>query len=214
MFSNPLETLLSRRRFMATILGSIAAIGLSAPALADWLDASQVRSFGAMILDMYPKGPVGKTRYASGDNPFLQAAWFDRGNYTISPNPLFKNLWIQGGPRARTFFGDNPSDAPALNKIPFVKWNRRYAYVSSTHMMLPRGLNLVYDQSGGEIASGILLHAKFVNTFAERAKIEAARKEHFNAGQESAIYAANDPDNLTFWGKCALSKSCKIALIP
>jgi hypothetical protein len=39
-------------------------------------------------------------------------AWFDSGNYTISKNPLYGNLWIQGGPRARVFFADDPYRAP------------------------------------------------------------------------------------------------------
>ncbi len=119
-------------------------------ALADWLDASDVRSFGAMLLDMYPKGPVGQTTYRRGDDPFQTANWFDPGNYFMTQNKLLKNLWIQGGPRARSFFASKPKQAPALNKVPFVKWRRPYAYVSSTHMMLPRGLNLVYDQQGGK----------------------------------------------------------------
>ncbi len=87
-------------------------------------------------------------------------------------NPRFGNLWIQGGPRARVFFPDDPERAPALNKIPLVKWDRRYAYVSSTHMLLPRGLNLVYDEWGGEKASGMLLHTKFLDTFTDKAEEE------------------------------------------
>ncbi|MEO1640308.1 MAG: glycosyltransferase family 2 protein [Pseudomonadota bacterium] len=173
-------------------------------ALADWLDASQVRSFGAMLLDMYPKGPVGETAYQRGDDPFAHAGWFDPGNYTMTRNALMKNLWIQGGPRARAFFAGKPRQAPALNKIPFVKWRKPYAYVSSTHMMLPRGLNLVYDQQGGEKTSGILLHAKFLNTFGEKAQEEAARAEHYKAGREYKSYAERhgaDPDLWCQWSE-------------
>ena len=173
-------------------------------ALADWLDASEVRSFGAMLLDMYPKGPVGETSYARGDDPFETASWFDPGNYFMSQNKLHKNLWIQGGPRARSFFASKPKQAPALNKIPFVKWRKPYAYVSSTHMMLPRGLNLVYDQQGGEKASGILLHAKFLNTFGDRANVEAARAEHYRKGSEYKTYAERhgaDPDLWCQWSE-------------
>ena len=32
-------------------------------ALTDWLDVSQVRSFGAMLLDMYPKGRIDEVPY-------------------------------------------------------------------------------------------------------------------------------------------------------
>ncbi|MCK0097525.1 glycosyltransferase family 2 protein [Yoonia sp. F2084L] len=173
-------------------------------ALADWLDASGARSFGAMLLDMYPKGPVGQTHYARGDDPFEVANWFDSGNYIMTKNKLLKNLWIQGGPRARSFFASKPKQAPALNKIPFVKWRKPYAYVSSTHMMLPRGLNLVYDQQGGEKTSGILLHAKFLNTFADRATEEAQRAEHYRAGREYKTYAerhGTDPDLWCQWSE-------------
>lgn len=164
-------------------------------ALADWLDASEVRSFGAMLLDMYPKGRVSAPLYRAGDNPFSVLNWFDPGNYIITRNPLYQNLWIQGGPRARAFFANKPKQAPALNKIPFVKWQRGYAYVSSTHMVLPRGLNLVYDQSGGEKTSGILLHAKFTNAFGQRAPEEARRGEHYGAAREYKFY---DP-NIDLW---------------
>lgn len=94
-----------------------------------------------MLLDMYPKGRLDEQPYQSGQNPIEIASWFDSGNYSLSRNFGFANLWIQGGPRARVFFKDDPKKAPALNKIPLVKWDRRYVYVSSTHMLLPRGLN-------------------------------------------------------------------------
>ena len=168
-------------------------------ALADWLDASNVRSFGAMLLDMYPKGPISQTDYGKGDDPFSIACWFDPGNYTIAMNKLLRNLWIQGGPRARYFFANKPKQAPALNKVPFVKWRKPYAYVSSTHMILPRGLNLVYDQQGGEKTSGILLHAKFLNTFGPRAIEEAARGEHYKAGREYSSYVERHGADPDFW---------------
>ena len=109
------------------------------PALTDWLDASSIRSFPAMLLDMYPKGRLDETPYREGQDPFEIAAWFDAGNYSFKRNWRYGNLWVQGGPRARCFFPDRPERAPALNKIPLVRWNRAYAYVSSTHMLLPRG---------------------------------------------------------------------------
>jgi len=73
------------------------------------------------------------------------------------------------------FFPNAPEKAPALNKVPLIKWRRRYTYASSTHMVLPRGLNLVFDEDGGEKASGVLLHTKFLNTFSEKAIEELER---------------------------------------
>ena len=157
-------------------------------ALCDWLDASEVRSFGAMLLDMYPRGAIDAQPYVEGLDPFEIACWFDASNYTISRNPRFSNLWIQGGPRARVFFADKPREAPALNKTPLVRWHRGYAYESSTHMLLPRGLNLVYDQWGGEKASGCLLHAKFLDTLTHKAEEEAQRGQHYAQSAEYLAY--------------------------
>jgi hypothetical protein len=165
------------------------------PALTDWLDASSVKSFGAMLLDMYPKGPITAQPYEEGQNPFSIACWFDSGNYSITRNWQFGNLWIQGGPRARVFFQDKPERAPALNKIPLVKWDKAYAFASSTHMILPRGLNQVYDEWGGEKTSGILMHAKFLDTFTVKAAEELKRKQHYaNSHEYKAYYAGLDQE--------------------
>ncbi|WP_372885587.1 glycosyltransferase family 2 protein [Shimia sp.] len=170
-------------------------------ALTDWLDASSIRSFSAMLLDMYPKGRIDEHPYQPGQNPLEIANWFDSGNYTMDRNWLYRNLWIQGGPRSRVFFPEAPEKAPALNKIPLVKWNRRYAYVSSTHMLLPRGLNQVYDEWGGEKASGALLHTKFLDTFTTKAAEELHRKQHYAASVEYVAYAKALKDNPELWCK-------------
>lgn len=168
-------------------------------ALCDWLDASSIRSFGTMLLDMYPKGSLDETNYLEGQDPFEIAKWFDAGNYQISRNPTYGNLWIQGGPRSRVFFKHAPDQAPALNKIPLVKWDRKYVHVSSTHMLLPRGLNLVYDEWGGEKASGCLLHAKFLDSFPEKSAEEVNRREHYSGGREYRAYEAHLAGGRTLW---------------
>ncbi|WP_408607891.1 glycosyltransferase family 2 protein [Acidimangrovimonas sediminis] len=170
-------------------------------ALTDWLDASSIRSFGAMLLDMYPKGRLDAQPYREGTDPFEIANWFDSGNYTIQRNHRFGNLWIQGGPRARAFFPQEPERAPALNKIPLVKWHRHYTYTSSTHMLLPRGLNLVYDEWGGEKASGCLLHAKFLDTFTRKSAEELTRRQHYANSHEYRAYAAGLKDDPDLWCK-------------
>jgi hypothetical protein len=171
-------------------------------ALTDWLDASSIKSFGAMLLDMYPKGPLDRQPYRPGQDPLEIACWFDAGNYSISRNRAYGNLWIQGGPRARLFFADDPGRAPALNKIPLVRWNHGYAYISSTHMLLPRGLNLVYDEWGGEKASGLLLHVKFLDSFGPKAREEIARRQHYAGSKEYLAYARSEnPDLWTPWSE-------------
>ncbi len=170
-------------------------------ALTDWLDDTGVRSFGTMLIDMYPETGIMDAPYHEGQNPFEVAPWFDSGNFMITRNPTYGNLWIQGGARARVFFQNNPLKAPALNKIPLVKWHRRYAYVSSTHALLPRGLNQVYEEQGGEKTSGALLHAKLINTLGEKAKEELLRGQHYAASGEYKAYAKQLEDNPVFWNK-------------
>lgn len=170
-------------------------------ALTDWLDASSVRSFSAMLLDMYPKGRINERPYRSGQNPLEIASWFDSGNYSISRNWKYWNLWIQGGARARMFFQDNPEEAPALNKVPLVKWTKEYAYVDSSHMLLPRGLNLVFDQWGGEKTSGVLLHTKFLDTFSAKAAEELKRRQHYAKSVEYLAYARSLNEDPELWCK-------------
>lgn len=170
-------------------------------ALTDWLDASSIRSFSAMLLDMYPKGPIEEAHYTRGSDPLELANWFDAGNYAIRRNPRFGNLWIQGGPRMRAFFADEPARAPALNKIPLVKWQRGYAYVSSTHMLLPRGLNAVHDEWGGEKTSGLLLHTKFLSSMGAKAEEELSRRQHYAASREYRAYAAGIGEGTDLWCK-------------
>nr|WP_206295683.1 glycosyltransferase family 2 protein [Pseudohalocynthiibacter aestuariivivens] len=154
-------------------------------ALTEWLDRKEFTSFGALMLDMYPKGPLDAQTYQAGSNPFEILQWFDGGNYMIQKKKELQNLWIQGGPRARNFFTTNPRRAPTMGKVPLVKWDRRYAYVSSTHSLLPRRLNHVYDDQGGEKTSGILLHTKFLHMIADKSAEEKNRGEHF---ANSALY--------------------------
>ena len=152
-----------------------------------------------MLLDMYPKGPMHEQPYREGQNPFEIASHFDSGNYTISRNWPYLNLWIQGGPRARLFFADEPRKAPAMNKIPLVKWHPSYAYVSSTHMLLPRGLNLTYETAGGEKTSGCLLHAKFLDTFAAKAEEELQRGQHYAESHEYRAYREGIAQERDLW---------------
>jgi len=168
-------------------------------ALTDWLDASAIKSFSAMLIDVYPRGDIAGQPYAEGTDPLAIAAWFDPANYTIQKNSEYGNLWIQGGPRARAFFADNPWKAPALNKIPLVRWERHFAYVSSTHMLLPRSLNLVYDEDGGEKASGCLLHAKFLGDFAEKAAVEMTRQQHYADSVEYRAYDGSRTAPADLW---------------
>lgn len=173
-------------------------------ALTDWLSEGSIKSFGVLLIDMYSKRPVEKTPYREGTDPVAKLGWFDAGNYTIRRNQKYGNLWIQGGPRQRVFFADAPEKAPALNKIPLVKWRRGYAYVSSTHSLLPRGLNQTYDEWGGEKATGCLLHAKFLDILKDKALEELERTQHYAASREYRAYSKVIGTGTRLWNESSV----------
>ncbi|VAV87636.1 FIG01027485: hypothetical protein [hydrothermal vent metagenome] len=168
-------------------------------ALVNWLEQNSIKSVGALMLDIYPKGPLKDQTYQPGDDPLKTLNWFDGGNYMIQHQPKLENLWIQGGVRARHFFANDPRRAPTMGKTPFVKWHRRYAYVSSTHSLLPKRLNHVYDDQGGEKMSGVLLHTKFLPIVIEKSTEEKKRGEHFANSRLYEGYYKGLMDNPDLW---------------
>ena len=134
------------------------------------LDKIGQRAFGALMLDLYPKGPIGQEGALE---------WFDSGPFrSIRQKPLL-NLWMQGGARERVFFADEPKRSPTLNKLPLIRWSRRYAYVNSTHSILPPKLNLEYDGPGSIDLPGAILHRKFEPSIVSKSETERGRAEHF-----------------------------------
>lgn len=148
-------------------------------ALTGWLESSGQPSFGAVMLDMYPKGPIDTPQYHPGDDPLDVLQWFDAGNYRHQRHPVYQNAWIQGGVRERVFFADDPRRAPTLNKTPLIRWHWRYVYVSSTHQVLPRRLHDVFDFTHDTRTTGVLLHTKFLPIIADKSAEELARRQHF-----------------------------------
>ena len=53
-------------------------------ALTSWLDNQKIPSFGAMMLDMYPKERVQDCAYVPKQNLFDILNWFESGNHFIS----------------------------------------------------------------------------------------------------------------------------------
>jgi Glycosyl transferase family 2 len=166
-------------------------------ALTYWLDRCGTQALAAMMLDLYPKGPLTDVTYTAGQDPCKVLTWFDAGDYSVQLQPKLRNLWIQGGVRGRVFFAQTPHRAPTLGKLPFVKWNRRFAYVNSTHSILPRRLNVAYATDGGELTSGLLLHTKFLPQIVDKSDEEILRRQHFaepDAFVDYHRHAASGPD--------------------
>ncbi|AUH32708.1 glycosyl transferase family 2 [Paracoccus tegillarcae] len=151
------------------------------------LDEIGQPALGALMVDLYPKGSIGQPL---PDGAVLPDAldWFDAGPYRMQVQQPKLNRWVQGGVRARTFFADRPDQAPTLNKLPLIKWNRRFAYANSTHSALPRRLNLSYDGPGDPRLTGVLLHTKFTPDIVQRSIEEKRRRQHFNRPDDYTAY--------------------------
>lgn len=156
------------------------------PDLTHFLDGQGVGAMGALMLDLFPKGHIEDQSYRPGQDPTEVLRYFDAHGYWAQRQHPLGNLWLQGGPRARMFFAQTPERAPTLNKIPLIRWSRRFAYVNSTHSALPRGLNACVSDAA---VTGVLLHTKFLPSLAARSAEEKQRREHFgDPGQFDAYY--------------------------
>lgn len=149
------------------------------PALVAWLESEGLPAMGCLMLELYPKGPLTAARHVPGQDPVAVLPFYDAANYTIRLRSDLGALWVQGGPRARAFLADRPERGPTLTKVPLVKWHWRYAYWNSTHFLLPRRLNRVFESDGGERISGALLHTKFLPQIAAKSAEEKRRRQHF-----------------------------------
>lgn len=156
--------------------------------LTTWLDAQGQPAFGALMLDLYPEGPLGTQSYDPEGDPTEVLNGFDPAPYRTQRQSPLGNLWVQGGVRERVFFADQPQRSPTLNKIPLVRWSRRMAYVNSCHSALPRELNFAYDGPGGQAPSGVLLHTKFLPGIIEKSQSEKLRRQHFHDPDQFGTY--------------------------
>lgn len=165
-------------------------------ALAAALEAGGHQALGALMVELYPKGPLSETSYTAGQDPIEALPYFDATGYRAKRQRPARNLWVQGGPRDRVFFAEAPARAPTLNKLPFLRWRRGYAWLNSTHAALPPRVNLSWSGPGDPRLSGALLHTKFLPVIVEKSADATHRAEHFGAPDEFAAYhdaVASDP---------------------
>jgi hypothetical protein len=157
-------------------------------ALTDWLDTRGIPAMGALMLELYPKGRITDASHRSGQNPTEVLNWYDAANYTMHRKPGIGALVVQGGPRPRALLAD-PARGPTLTKVPLIRWHWRYAYVNSTHALLPPRMNLVYG-CAGETLTGALLHTKFLPVIAAKSTEELHRQQHFGDPRAFGEYHA------------------------
>jgi glycosyl transferase family 2 len=156
------------------------------PDLVQFLEDDRRACMHALLVDAYSDRPMSETVLVEGTDPFAVCPFFDRDGY-VQTEGWGNGTWIQGGPRLRKHFPDAPHGAPALNKIPLVRWTRTSHFRHSTHDAYPRRLNRSHTQ--GEVSvTGALFHFKLVSALTAKAEEEAVRGEHYDGGREYAHY--------------------------
>jgi hypothetical protein len=151
------------------------------------LDAIGQPSLFCLLLDAYGQGPLSQTTLAPGADPFEVCPWFDRFNLTQRFDAATRSFWVQGGVRMRRFFADRPDQAPALNKVPLVRWSAGLRYVSSMHHLNDPRLNCTVHERPDAV-SGVLFHFKYVSLLRSKAEEEMVRGEHYAGSTEYKAY--------------------------
>jgi len=150
-------------------------------------------SLFAPMIDAYGRGRLSRTLLPAGLSPFVACPYFDRFNLSQRFDAERRNWWIQGGVRMRRFSAGAPASAPALNKVPLVRWEPDLHYVSSMHHLnRPRFNCTVLDDPLA--VSGALFHFKYVSLLIGKAEEELVRGEHYAGSREYRSYhEAGDP---------------------
>jgi hypothetical protein len=124
------------------------------------------------------KNEFPRIRVIGGPRIRLFYPWQKRGDFF---SRLVQTVIIKVSERVKFFKGDRPHYAPALIKMPLVKWQKGYKRLSN---------HVVFAPTNGNVASitGATLHFKFFADFHEKAINEVSRGEHFGGSLEYRRY--------------------------
>lgn len=153
--------------------------------LADFLKYVELHGASAVVapmLDMYSDGPIAELDYQSGQDLIEACPFFDGEGYQLGgPKSEAHGLIVRGGPRHRLFWQSRNREfpSPILKKTPLVPWSEASELIASTHTL--KGC------TWAEV-SGLLLHFKFLQDFAESAYEESRRSEHFAGARQYRAY--------------------------
>ena len=92
----------------------------------------------AIAIEMYGDRPAEQLSLAPGQRPVELLPYFDPTGYVTSEPGLFFHTTVRGGPQRRALYG---ARAPALNRVPLVKWRWFYNYAAGTRLLMPRRVN-------------------------------------------------------------------------
>ena len=152
-----------------------------------WMDSMGQKALFTVMIDCYGKNGVKDTHLNEHGDVFQACPYFDKFNFTQRFNSQLGNVWIQGGVRMRHYFIDDPAQAPALNKVPLIKWKKGYEYLSSMHHTNIPQINCTVN-TNNRFVSGCILHFKYISKLQDKVEEEMDRRQHYNGGKEYDTY--------------------------
>ncbi len=162
----------------------------SLPDVCRALERQGQRAMSGLLLDMYADRPLQATRYTLG-RPFLDVCpYFDRQVYHTrhEDGTEYGNQTLYfGGVRQRVF---GAAGRYELSKVPLIQYGVDCLLIGGQHRV-----NLPREAIAADTAC--LLHFKYFSTFAEYARQETIRQEHYGQAMQYAEYArrlAQDAD--------------------
>lgn len=163
-----------------------------------FLESKNICWLAAIMLDLYPKGPLSTAVMQQHQTPLDVLNWFDADGYTYTYKSRYEHTSVKGGPRKRVFFENEPDLAPHLHKTPLILWKIHYTYASSTHLAMPNRLNDGFFPEKKK-PTGLLLHTKFLSEIISKSQEEKKRREHFTRTESYMGYYDGVIADPTLW---------------
>jgi hypothetical protein len=212
------------------------------PTLTAYLDKHGYEALPALLLDLYPPGPIAECVYASGEDLLAAAPYFDAGPYRRLPVGLCPDNLILGGPRERVFYADLRARSfrrrlsVALYRriglrLPILRRSRWFSSLRPRVSPCLTKVPVVKWDAGSHYLSanhfvspkrlppetGVVLHFKFLGDFPARVRQEAVRGEYFDGASEYKRYAeclARDPClNLMYEGSLRFRDTAQLVAL-
>lgn len=128
--------------------------------LLDFLDTERRDHLYAVVIEMYGDRPASELAAEPAGSPLQAMPYFDPVGYSVSPRVgRFRNVAMRGGMQRRTLFREQPPRAPAIDRVPLVKWRRHYGYITSTRTLMPRVLNKPHPRPHSSPTAALLRFA-------------------------------------------------------
>jgi glycosyltransferase involved in cell wall biosynthesis len=163
------------------------------PAFCQYLEEIGANAVHAILLDLYPEGPVSEVGYAAGEDYFLQPWYFDGlESLTKAPRVFFRGSGLdhrlEGGTRKRLF-----GVTACCSKFPLFRYQCGMFLTDGQHYL-----------EGGRFSElrAVLYHFKYLQDFAPHVEEEVQRGEHWGGAIEYRAYAdkvAREGSQLQIW---------------